>query len=31
MDVKPFRGGFFAAANCVAHDRIENFRATTSY
>src|SRR5216117_3336264 len=28
MDVEPFGGGFFAAADCVAHDGIEDFRAT---
>ena len=28
MNVEPFGGGFFAAANCVAHHWIEDFRAT---
>src|SRR6266487_3162313 len=28
MNVEPFGGGFFAATNCVTHDRIENFCAT---
>jgi hypothetical protein len=27
VDVEPFLGSFFPAANLVAHNRIENFRA----
>src|SRR5438876_11167520 len=25
--IQPFGGGFFAATNLIAHDRVENFRA----
>ena len=28
MHVEPFRGGFLAAANLIAHDRVENLGAT---
>src|SRR5215472_8910138 len=27
MHIQPFRGSFFAAANFIAHNRIENLRA----
>src|SRR5215475_4946937 len=30
VHVEPFGGGFLAAADLVAHDRIENLRATAS-
>ena len=30
MNIEPFGGGFFATADLVAHNRIENFRAAAS-
>ena len=31
VSVEPFFGSFFATADLVAHDRVENFRAATGH